>query len=142
MSMVSRAVRSCFHAGIAAIVRRLWSRSESLMIRTRRSFGHRHEHLPHRGGLLGLLGVELDAVELGDAVDDLGDLVAEVVLEVVEGEPGVLHGVVEEGGGHRDVVEPEVGHDAGDGQRVLDVGLARAAGLAPVGVAALPGRPG
>ena len=40
--------------------------------------GHRHQHLAHRGGLLGLAGVELDAVELGDAVDDGRDLGAEV----------------------------------------------------------------
>ncbi len=38
MSSVSWAVRSCFQAGIAAMVRMLWRRSDSLMIRTRRSF--------------------------------------------------------------------------------------------------------
>ena len=96
--------------------------------------GHRHEHLAHRGGLLGLLGVELDAVELGDAVDDGGDVAAEVRLEVVEGDAGVLHGVVEERGGHGDVVEPEVGHDPGHRERVLDVGLARPPVLAAVGL--------
>ena len=47
--------------------------------------GHRHEHLAHRRGLLGLLGVELDAVELRDAVDDGGDVAAELHLEVVAG---------------------------------------------------------
>ena len=104
--------------------------------------GHRHEHLAHRGGLLGLLGVELDAVELRDAVDDRGDVAAEVVLEVAEVDARVLDGVVEEGGGHGDVVEAEVGHDPGHGQRVLDVGLARPAGLAPVGVGRRRGRPG
>ena len=34
--------------------------------------GHGHEHLADGGGLLGLLGVELEAVELGDAVDHPG----------------------------------------------------------------------
>ena len=96
--------------------------------------GHRHEHLAHRGRLLGLLGVELDPVELRDPVDDRGDVAPEVLLEVLDRDPGVLHRVVEEGGGHRDVVEPEVGHDPGHGQRVLDVGLPRPAGLAPVGL--------
>ncbi len=37
MSRVSRAVRSCLCSGMAAMVRMLWRRSESLMMRTRRS---------------------------------------------------------------------------------------------------------
>ena len=45
---------------------------------------HRHEHLAQRRGLLRLLGVELEPVELGDAVDDRGDLGAELLLEVVD----------------------------------------------------------
>ena len=36
--------------------------------------GHRDEHLAQRRGLLGLLGVELEPVQLGDAVDDRGDV--------------------------------------------------------------------
>ena len=34
--------------------------------------GHGHEHLADGGGLLGLLGVELEAVELGHPVHDFG----------------------------------------------------------------------
>ena len=45
--------------------------------------GHRHQHLAHGGGLLRLLGVEADAVELGDAVDDGGHLGAEAVDVIV-----------------------------------------------------------
>ena len=37
MSRVSWAVRRCFHSGITASVRMLWSRSASLMSRTRQS---------------------------------------------------------------------------------------------------------
>ena len=54
-------------------------------------------------------------------------------LEVLDGHAGVLHGVVQQGGGHRHVVEAEVGHDPGHGQRVLDVRLTRAAELPPMG---------
>ena len=43
---------------------------------------HRDEHLAHRGGLLCFLGIELDAIELGDAVDDHRDLVAELAVDV------------------------------------------------------------
>src|SRR3546814_19614958 len=67
--------------------------------------GHRHEHLAHGGRLLGLLGVELDAIELGDAVDDGGDVGTEVGFEVAQVETGVLHGVVQQGGSDGDVVE-------------------------------------
>ena len=38
---------------------------------------HRDEHLAHRRGLLLLPRVELEPVELGDAVDDRGDVGAE-----------------------------------------------------------------
>jgi len=41
--------------------------------------GHGDEHLADGGRLLLLLGVELQAVELGDAVDDRGDLIAELL---------------------------------------------------------------
>ena len=96
--------------------------------------GHRHQHLAHRRGLLLLLGVELQPLELGDAVDQVGHRRAEVALDVGEGEPGVLDRVVQEGGGEGDVVEAEVGDDRGHRERVGDVGLTGLAALAAVGV--------
>ena len=95
---------------------------------------HRDEHLAHRRRLLGFARVELDALELGDPVDDLGDLAAEVGLDVGQRDLGVLDGVVEQGGGDGDLVESDVGDDAGDGQRVVDVALAAGAQLAAVGL--------
>ena len=47
---------------------------------------------------------------------------------------GVLHRVVQQRGGDGDVVEPEVGDDAGHRERVVDVRLARLADLLAVGV--------
>ena len=47
--------------------------------------GHGHEHLAHRGRLLGLLGVELEPVELGDAVDDGRHLGPELLGHVARG---------------------------------------------------------
>ena len=76
--------------------------------------------------MLGLLRLELDPVELGDAVDDRRDVAAKVGLEVVDGDAGVLHGIVEERCSDGDIVEAEVGDDPGDGEGVLDVRLARA----------------
>ena len=95
--------------------------------------GHRHEHLAQRRGLLRLLRVELEPVELGDAVDDGGDLGAELGLEVLVGERGVLDRVVQQRAGDRHVVEAEVGEDHRHAERVRDVGLARPADLLGVG---------
>ena len=95
---------------------------------------HGHEHLAHRGGLLGLLGVELQAVELGHPVDDGAHLGSELLGDVLEGEPGVLHRVVEQGRGHRPGVEAQFGDDGGHGHGVGDVGLAGLAQLALVGL--------
>ena len=99
--------------------------------------GHGHQHLPQRGGLVALAGRELDAVQLGDAVDDLGHLGAEVRLDVGQGAVGVLDDVVQQGGGHAHVVEAEAGHDAGHAEGVLHERLARLAPLGAVGA----GRP-
>ena len=93
---------------------------------------HRDEHLADRGGLLGLFRVELEPVELGDAVDDGRDLGPEAPLDLVEREARVLDGVVEDGGGDRPGVEPEMGDDAGHCERVGDVRLARVPNLPAV----------
>ena len=95
---------------------------------------HRHEHLAHRGGLLRLLRVELDALELRDTVDDAGDVGAELRGDVLERDVRVFDRVVQEGGGDGDVVETEVGDDRGDRQRVMDVRLPRLAHLLAVSV--------
>ena len=44
---------------------------------------HRHDHLAHVLGLRQLAGLELQLVELRQAVDDLGDVVAELLLGAV-----------------------------------------------------------
>ena len=102
--------------------------------------GHGDEHLADRGGLLVLLGVELQPVELGDAVDDRGDLVAELLGQPLLGDAGVLHGVVQQGGRDRRLVQSQVGGDIGHGDRVGHVRLAGAAQLTLVGLDG--GRPG
>ena len=66
-------------------------------------------------------------------VDDEGDRRTEVPIDDLGGDPGVLHRVVEEGGGHRLGVETQVGHDAGHGDGMGDVGLAGPSELAGVG---------
>ena len=73
--------------------------------------GHRDEHLADRRGLLVLLGVELEPVELGDAVDDGGDLVPELIGQPLLGDPGVLHGVVQQRRRDGRLVEAQIGGD-------------------------------
>ncbi len=96
--------------------------------------GHGDEHLADGGRLLLLFGVELEPVELGDAVDDRGDLVAELLGHPLLGDAGVLDCVVQQGRRDGDLVQSQVGGDIGDGDGVGDVGLAGAAELALVGL--------
>ncbi len=93
---------------------------------------HRDEHLADGGGLLGLLRVELEPVELGDTVDDRRHLGPEALLDLVERQARVLDGVVEDGRGDRPRVEAQVSDDARDCKRMGDVGLPRAPHLAAV----------
>ena len=67
--------------------------------------GHRDDHLPVVLGLGLLARLELDARQLRDAVDELRDLVAELVANVVERRVGVLDDVVQQRGGDRLLVE-------------------------------------
>ena len=96
-------------------------------------FGQGDQHLADAGRLLFLAGVEVEALQLGDAVHDEPDIGTEVPLEVVEGDGGVLHRVVQQGGGHRHVIQTLPGHDGGHRQRMVDVGLSGLAGLACMG---------
>jgi hypothetical protein len=68
--------------------------------------GHRQDHLAQGLRLLLLLGLHLEAVELGDPVDEVDDLVAEALADVLEAGLGVLHDVVEQRGDQRRVSSP------------------------------------
>ncbi len=74
-------------------------------------------------------------VELGHAVNDVGDLRAESLGGGIQGIAGVLDGVVQQGGNDRGGVHPELGEDPGDRQRMGDVRIAamsRLTGMQPV----------
>ena len=134
MSSVSWAMRCCLSSGMRGERAHVVQAVGELDDEHAQVAGHRDQHLAHRGRLLGLARVELDALELGDAVDDRRDLAAEVGLDVGERDLGVLDGVVEQGGGDGDLVEADVGDDAGHGERVVDVALAARAQLAAMGL--------
>ena len=57
---------------------------------------HGDEHLSHGGGLLLLLRVEAEALELCHAVDQHGNLGTELLLDVAEADRGVLDDVVDQ----------------------------------------------
>ena len=95
--------------------------------------GHGDEHLADVLGLGLLARVDVDLAELGDPVDELGDVGAELLAQLLAGDLRVLDGVVEQRGDQRVGVEAEVGEDAGDGHRVGDVGLAAEPRLPLVG---------
>jgi hypothetical protein len=102
--------------------------------------GHRHDHLPDILCLRQLTAPELQLVQLRQAVDDPGDLVAELLLDVPEADIRVLDRVVQERRGEGRGVEPEIREDRGHGDGVLDVGLAREAVLALVRILGEPVR--
>ncbi len=95
-----------------------------------RVLGHGDDHLAHGLGLRGL--AELDLVELGDAVDEQRDGVAEVTAELVEAVLGVLDRVVKQARHQRRGVHAQLGEDRGDGEGVGDVRVAALALLAAV----------
>ena len=70
---------------------------------------HRHDHLANVLRLGQLPCLELQAVELGEPVDDARHLLAEALLDLLDRLLGVLHGVVQERGLQGGGVEPEVG---------------------------------
>ena len=95
---------------------------------------HRDDQLPVVLGLGVLAALELDPGQLRDAVDELGDLVAELVLDRLQ----VLRRCPRRrrGGARRrsSARRAELGEDLGDAERVVDELLARAALLAVVRV--------
>ena len=93
---------------------------------------HRQQHLAEVLDLALLAGRERDGADLGDALDDVRDVVAERVADALDGGEGVLDHVVQEAGGDADDVELHVGEDVGDFERMDEVRLAGMADLSLV----------
>ena len=95
--------------------------------------GHRQEHLADVLGLLLLVGMGAELRQLRDAVDEVGDLGPEALLDVADRVLGVLGDIVEQRRGDRDGIEAELREDLRRGDGVGDVRLARGALLLAVG---------
>ena len=93
---------------------------------------HRHQHLAEVLCLRFLGRLELELVELRQAVDEIGNRLAEALGDGALADRRVLHHVVQQGGDHPFDVHLPFGNLAGNGQRVGDVGLARLSHLAPM----------
>lgn len=85
--------------------------------------GHGHQHLPDVLGLGLFTGVHMDLAELGDPLDETGDGFAELTPDLLQGDLGVLDGVVEERRGEGLGVEAQLTEEDRRGQRMLHVGL-------------------
>ena len=94
--------------------------------------GHRDHHLAVVLGLRLVAAREGDAGELGDAVDERRDLVAEALADLVERRARVLDGVVQQRRAQRLGVEAHARADLGHADRVDDELLARLAPLVGV----------
>ena len=79
-----------------------------------------------------ILRLGLDLAQLGHAVDQPGDILAEQFLDFLGRRERILDRVVEDRGGDGLGVELEVGEDPGDFDRMRKIGIARGAHLRPV----------
>ena len=91
--------------------------------------GHRDHHLAVVLGLAIVAALEGDARELGDAVHERRDLLAELAAHLVQRRARVLDRVVQQRGGERGRVEPHPGADLRDAERMHDEVLAAGAAL-------------
>jgi hypothetical protein len=85
---------------------------------------HREQHLPEVLGLRLFVRLEFDAIELGDAVDELGDALAEVARDLRLGDGGVFRHVMQQRRSECLRVHVPLREDVCDGERVGDVRLA------------------
>jgi hypothetical protein len=94
--------------------------------------GHRHHHLAVGLGLRLVARLEGQAVELGDAVDQPGDLLAEGLAHLLQRRGRVLDGVVQERGAEGLGVQAHARADLGHADGVDDELFAREAPLVGV----------
>ena len=125
-------MRSCASGFMCSSVRMLSSAVAELDQQHADVARHRDDHLAEVLRLAVLLRGEVDLAELGDPVDEEGDLAAELALDVVDGGERVLDHVVQEPGADAGGVELEVGDDAGHAGRVDEVRVAALAHLLAV----------
>ena len=93
---------------------------------------HGQHHLAHVFRLRFLARGEIDLADLGDALDDVGHLLAELLLQLLDGERGVFDGIVQQSGGDGRGVQLHLGQQNRHFQGMHQVGLAGGALLSAV----------
>ncbi len=91
---------------------------------------HGEHHLSQVFGLLLLARDEIDLADLGDAFDNVGHLLAEILANVDDGDRRVFNRVVEEAGGDGNRIHFHFGEDERDFEGMDEIRLTGGAGLA------------
>ena len=94
---------------------------------------HGQDHLADILGLGFLLVFKRDHADLGDPVHNVGHFLAEILVYLLNGGLGVLHGVMQQARSHRRLVKAHFRQGVGHGQGMGEVGLAGKACLPGVG---------
>jgi hypothetical protein len=102
---------------------------------------HREQHLAEALRLAVLARAEVDLAELGHALDEEGNLLAELLGELHARRRRVLDHVVQQRGADAGGVEVELGDDAGDADRMDEIGVPRATQLTLVHTGGVHVRP-
>ena len=87
-------------------------------------FGDGEQELAQVFRLRGLARHQFEPIELGEALDELPDVVAEYVVDIGTGRVGVLDRVMQERRGDRRVVKLQIGENGGDFERMGEIGVA------------------
>ena len=85
---------------------------------------HGQQHLAEVLRLRLFVALVLDAIELGNAIDELGSLLAEALGQLRLGDGGIFHHVVQQGGDQRLGIETPASQRLGDRQRMRNIGFA------------------
>jgi hypothetical protein len=93
---------------------------------------HGQHHFAEVLGLRFFSGREIDFADLGDALDDVGNLFAEFLADFDGGDRSVFNGVVEQAGGDGNRIHFHVGENVADFERMHEIRLTRGAGLSGV----------
>ena len=91
---------------------------------------HGEHHFAEALRLAVLRGRKIQLTQLGEAVYTAGHFLAELFADLLDGDAGVLHDVMQQPGFHGHDVHAHVGKDVGHHDRVEHVRLAGIAGLA------------
>ena len=93
---------------------------------------HRQQHLAEALGSGFLATLEVELVEFGNPVNQFKHGAAELVVQAFGGDIGIFEGVMQDRGNDGFDIHAKLGEDAGHRDRMGDVGLAAAPGLALV----------